>query len=216
MGVAVAGTAAGELALVVIPALEGTAQRGRDRAGPASHVEHVAVGAVEQHHQPPASQATRRAASLPTWMPPACSMTAWPASGPGAAAVGPPPCAAAARWRLTAGSMGAWPAAASAAGAAGSGAGGSIARVSAEVSAAALAGSRQRKVSASTCTVTWKRSPGLPGSSPPASAALGHQSQRIRASLRDARLVSLRGRGAPAPVNDSLRLSWREIVPAPL
>ena len=52
MGVAVAGTAAGELALVVIPALEGTAQRGRDRAGPASHVEHVAVGAVEQHHQP--------------------------------------------------------------------------------------------------------------------------------------------------------------------
>ena len=66
--------------------------------------------------------------------------------------------------------MGAWPAAASVAGAAGSEAGGSIARVSAEVSAAALAASRQPRVSASTCTVTWKRSPGLPGSSPPANA----------------------------------------------
>ena len=76
-------------------------------------------------------------------------------------------CAAAARWRPTAGSIGAWPAAASAAGAAGCGAAGSIARVSAEVSAAPLVASRQQRVSASTCTVTWKRSPGLPGSSPP-------------------------------------------------
>ena len=32
------------------------------------------------------------------------------------------------------------------------------------------AGSRAARVSAGTCTVTWKRSPGLPGSRPPASA----------------------------------------------
>ena len=51
MGVAVARVAAGELALVAIPALKGAAQRGRHRAGPAAHVEHVAVVGVTQHHQ---------------------------------------------------------------------------------------------------------------------------------------------------------------------
>ena len=152
IGVAAAGAAAGELALVAIPALEGTAQRGRDGAGPASHVEHAAVGAVAQHHEAGiAGDAVRRLfADVDT---PCLSMTAWP----GAAAVGPPPRAAAARWRPTAGSMGAWPAAASAAGAAGS-----IARVSAEISGMAGAALRQPRVSAATCIVTWKRWPGLP------------------------------------------------------
>ena len=51
MGIAVARVAAGELALVAIPALKGAAQRGRHRAGPAAHVEHVAVVGVTQHHQ---------------------------------------------------------------------------------------------------------------------------------------------------------------------
>ena len=51
MGIAVARVAAGELALVAIPALKGAAQRGRHGAGPAAHVEHVAVVGVTQHHQ---------------------------------------------------------------------------------------------------------------------------------------------------------------------
>ena len=42
--------------------------------------------------------------------------------------------------------------------------------VAARTRGAATTGSREARVSAGTCTVTWKRSPGLPGSSPPASA----------------------------------------------
>ena len=68
MGVAVAGAAAGELALVAIPALEGTAQRGRDRAGPAAHIEPMPSGAWRSTTRP-ASQATRRAASCPRGCP---------------------------------------------------------------------------------------------------------------------------------------------------
>ena len=51
MGVAVARAAAGELALVAIPALKGAAQRARHRTGPAAHLKHIAVGGVTQHHQ---------------------------------------------------------------------------------------------------------------------------------------------------------------------
>ena len=51
MGIAVARAAAGELTLAAIPALQGTAQRGRDGAGPAAHIEYRAVRRLAQHHE---------------------------------------------------------------------------------------------------------------------------------------------------------------------
>ena len=47
VGVAVAGGAAGELALAAIAVLQGAAQGGRDRARPATDVEDLAAVAVE-------------------------------------------------------------------------------------------------------------------------------------------------------------------------
>ena len=51
VGVAVAGGAAGELALAAIAVQQGAAQGGRDRARPAADVEHLALGAVAQRHE---------------------------------------------------------------------------------------------------------------------------------------------------------------------
>ena len=51
MGVAVAGFAAGELALAAVAVQQGTAQGGRDRTRPATDVEHLAIGAVAQRHE---------------------------------------------------------------------------------------------------------------------------------------------------------------------
>ena len=51
MGVAVAGFAAGELALAAIAVQQGAAQGGRDRARPATDVEHLAIDAVAQRDE---------------------------------------------------------------------------------------------------------------------------------------------------------------------
>ena len=51
VGVAVAGVAAGELALAIIALVQGATQSGGDRTRPATDVENIAVGAVAQRHQ---------------------------------------------------------------------------------------------------------------------------------------------------------------------
>ena len=51
VGVAVAGVAAGELALAAIAVQQGAAQGGRDRTRPAADLRHLAVGAVAQRHE---------------------------------------------------------------------------------------------------------------------------------------------------------------------
>ena len=58
VGVAVAGIAAGELALAIIAVVQNATQSGRNRAPPPPDIENLAVGAV------------------PKWSPPACLMTA--------------------------------------------------------------------------------------------------------------------------------------------
>ena len=92
--------------------------------------------------------------------------------------------------------------------AAGSAAAGLPADVSAEMSGVAVAGSRAGRVSGATCTVTWKRSPGLPGSSLPANAlSATSPSASARRSGRRA------GRGRAAPPGRAARLPRHRRAP---
>ena len=114
----------------------------------------------------PASQATRRATSFPTWMPPACSMTAWSASRSAAGAAGAE--AAGLSSRVSA----------------------EIAPSAAGAGSREAARGLRCHVHGHLVTIAGAARIERAGQ-----RALGHQSQRIRTPLRDGgRLVLLRGR----------------------